>query len=283
MADWTCDKLAKKLLYEYSDRAIYNDIRAEIGTTTSETVVDADPTYEWKVWDGHAALGPPGYLTIDGYYTATLEDPVSWQLEGGHSAWDYSFQPYYDYDIKIISTNDPSTKAVEIKNTGSAAGGQVYYVIKYKYLASEAITHEEHVQQTLSVRAVDNDSIRKYGRRVMNMAWPQGTSPEQMQTIVNAVRDKYCEPWPVLKLTIEGDTNEKATQIFDREISDTIAVVSDALGMTSTTFYIDSIKIKANEVNTPIGTFGLVQQRTQEAAGWFLIDTDWIDGTKLIG
>ena len=280
MADFTIDDTMAGIIYDWSDREIYNDVRAELGFLTTETVVDADPSYEWKVWNKYQGLPAPGYTTFR-YFTATLAEALAWSMYD-HSAYDYDLQPYYDYEISLIDTNDDETKAVEIKNTGSKYG-TISYKVKYKYLASDAVTHEEQSYNVLNVRATDEDSIKKYGRRVLNQAWPQGTSQADMQMIVNAALERYKEPMPTLKVTLQGRTDALATEIFTREISDVIAVVCDELGLASTDYFLDTISIKDMQEAIPVCTWGLIEQRPEEATGWFLIDTDWIDGPKLIG
>lgn len=283
MADYTVDDSMAKIIYSLSDREIHNDVRAELGFLTTETVVDADPTYEWKVWNKYQTLPAPGYTTFR-YFTATLAEALAWSLYG-HTAHDYDLQPYYDYDIKLIDTNDDETKAAEIKNTGSKYG-TIAYKVKYKYLASEEVTHEEQSYNVLNARATDDTSIKKYGRRVLNLAWPQGTSQEDMQMIVNAALARYKEPMDNLRVTMQGRTDAIAIQIFTREISDTIAVVCDELGLASTDFYLDTINIKDNHPSAAgpylFATWGLIAQRTEESTGWFTIDTDSLDGPKLL-
>jgi len=280
VADYTLDNDMQSLTYEISDREIYNDVRAELGFLTTETVVDDDADYAWKQWVKYDKLPAPGYTTFK-YFTATLVTPIAWRLLDD-SAYDYDYQPYSDYEISLVDTNDPNVKAAEIKNTGTKYG-TIQYTVSYKYLASEEVTHEEQSYNVENVRATDDDSILKYGRRVLPLVWPQGTGKEDMQMIVNQALEKYKEPLPTMKVTVQGKTDALATQIFTREISDVIEVVCDDLGMTATDFYLDSIAIKDNHpLNIPICTWGLTQQSAIQAAGWFLIDTDSIDGAKLI-
>jgi len=280
VADYTLDNDMASITYELSDREIYNDVRAELGFLTTDTVVDDDADYEWNQWTKYQRLPAPGVTTFE-YFTATLVTPLAWKY-AVIKALDDDFEPYGDYEISLIDTNDPNVKATEIKNTGSKYGS-ITYTVSYKYLAAEEVTHEEQSYNVLNVRATDDDSILKYGRRVLPLVWPQGTNQDDMQMIVNAALAKYKEPLPTLRVSFQGKTDALATQIFTREISDTIEVVCDDLGMTATTFYLDSIAIKdSHPLNIPLCTWGLTQQSAIQAAGWFLIDTDSIDGAKLI-
>lgn len=280
MSDYTVDDTMVKIIYDLSDREIYNDVRAELGIETSETIVDADPAYEWKQWSKYSGLPSPGY-TMFRYFTATLQEPITWQLNSDHSAWDYDLNPYYDYEISLEDTNDANCKAVKITNTGNK-GGTISFSVKYKYKTSDEVTHEEISYQTLTVRAIDETSIKKYARRVMNLTWPQGADEAEMQMIADACLARYKEPWPVLHVTIQGKNDALATQIFTREISDVISVICDKLGLASTDFFIDRISIRDSAVGIPVCTWMLTGQRDEEVVGYFVIDTDFIDGDKLI-
>ena len=272
MATYTIDNSMFDLVCELSEREIYNDIRAEIGVTTSETIVDADTAYSWRYWDRQAALPAPGYTTFR-YFTASMQDVSVWQLTSV-SAHSYDMTPYYDYEITLIDTDDDLTKAVEIKNTGTG-GYAIRFTVRYKYLSAEEITHEEFAYNTLQVRATDDTSISKYGRRVMNLQWPQGTEATDMQGIVDSDNERYKEPYARLILTMKGEDATKQAIIYGAEISDTMTVTCDKLGLTATDYFIDSIDINDN-VNIPTARFELVAERTVESTGYFVIDTDFV-------
>ena len=279
MSDYTVDDSMVKIVYDLSDREIYNDIRAEIGILKTETVLDADADYSWKYWMKYSGLPAPGYTNFR-YFTATLQAPITWALTNV-SAYAYDKTPYYDYEIELQDTNDDLTKAVRIKNTGTS-GGTIQFTVKYKYLSAEEVTHEETSWDTLTVRSFDETSILKYGRRVMPLRWPQGATSEQMQMMADAALSHYKDPYHVLHIKLRGDTAAKATQIFTREISDTISVICDNLGMASTDHFIDAVSIDDTALKSPVATWQLIQQRAVENTGYFMIDTDSIDGPKLI-
>ena len=278
MSDYTVDDSMAKIVYDLSDREIYNDIRAEIGFTKTETVLDSDTTYSWKFWSRNSAMPAPGYTTFK-YFTATLQDPIEWELTDVSSK-NYDGTPYFDFTATLEDTNDDLTKALNITNTGTG-GYSITYKVRYKYLSASAVTHEETSWETLTVRAYDQTSIDKYGRRVMPLKWPQGATSEQMQMIADADLAYYKDPYPVLHTTIRGDTAAKATQVFTREISDTISVVCDNLGL-SADFFIDGISGRDNSIKSPRATWQLIGQRSTETTGWFTLDTDLLDGVKLL-
>lgn len=288
MSDYTVDDSMAKIIYELSDREIYNDIRAEIGISKTETVVDEDPLYAWRIWEYKVRIGGgQGFCRLRTYY-ADAHNAITWKLtvddayyNDFYDTYDYNKRPYYDYTC-VINESDDNHAVVKTCNTGSITC-YVAYTIKYKFLVSEGATHEEINYQTLTVRALDAGSIAKYGRRVMNLTWPQGASVDEMQMIADAALARYKEPGPVLRVTMQGKTDAVATEIFTREISDVISVICAELGMASTDFYIDSISIRDTATKIPVCTWLLTGQRTEEVTGFFTIDTDFIDGDKLIG
>jgi len=286
MSDYTIDDSMAKIIYEISDREIYNDVRAEIGVQHLETVVDEDPMYSWKYFGtSWCRLDSSGCRLTT--YTVPADNALVWQLLADHSANIVEpdapdlYEPYYDYTIAIV-TSDSGHCVVKTCNTGSRLA-HLSYRVRYKYKSSDGSTHEEIVYQTLTVRVTDDDSIAKYGRRVMNLTWPQGTSREGMQMIANACLARYKEPVPNLMVSMQGKDDTIATEIFTREISDTISVICDNLGMASTDFFLDKISIRDSGVKVPVCNWLLTGQRAEEATGYFIIDTDFIDGDKLIG
>lgn len=279
MATYTVNNTMSDLTYELSEREIYNDIRSEIGVTVSETVVDADANYTWKVWHRYGFLPAPGYTNYR-YFTATVQTPLAWAVQNV-SVYDQDRNPYYDYEYELEDTNDDLTKAFRTKNTGIKYGS-IEFEVKYKYLSAEEVSHEEYTHNTLQVRAADNTSIDKYGRRVMNLIWPQGTEEADMQGLVDADLARYKEPYARLVLTLIGKDATNQAIIYGAEISDIMTVTCTKLGLTATSYFIDAISIKDNLATIPIGTFELVAKRTVESTGFFVIDTDSIDGSKLI-
>jgi len=279
MSDYTVDDSMSKIVYDLSDREIYNDIRGEIGLLKTETVIDDDVDYSWRFWKRTGSLPSPGY-TMFRYFTAYLQEPIRWELINV-TAQDSNRVPYFDYQATLIDTNDDKTKGVEIKNTGTSAG-IISYTVRYKFLSSEAVTHEETSWETLTVRSFDGTSIKRYGRRVMPLKWPQGATKEQMQMVADAALEHYKDPYPVLHIRLRGDAAAKATQILTREISDVITVNCDNLGMSGVDHFIDAISIDDTALRSPVARWQLIGQRAVETTSYFMIDTDLIDGPKLI-
>jgi hypothetical protein len=287
MSDYTLNDNMVEIQYDLDDREIYNDIRSQIGTLVPETVVDADATYSWKYWKRTPEIPPTGF-PYQYLFTSSILAPISWEFRN-HSAWYFVDNgglsrdrfPYYDYKLEIIDSNDVRTKAVEVTNTGSRTA-HIRFELWYKYLSAEKITHEEMFPVTLTVRATDSTSIRKYGRRVMNLTWSEGTEEDTMQSLVENYLARYKEPAAKLKAKIKGNTDALRTQIFTREISDIITVVCDNLGLNAD-FYIDAISIRDTHIGIPECIWELEEQRTEEALTLFLLDTSLLDGAHVLG
>jgi len=282
VADYTINDTMADLTYQLDDRFIYNDIRSELGYSTTETILDdTDPAvYEWRLWQRYHALPAPGYTTFQ-YFTATLGTPIEWRIRNVN-VHDYDYNAYSGYTINLIDTNDSLTKAVEIKNTG-ASNGTIGYIVEYKLLISEAVeyTHEETSWNTLQVRATDSDSINKYGRRTMNLVWPTGATENQMQAVVDRYCDKYKEPAARLSLTLKGKDDTNLGIIYQAEVSQTVQVINANLGLNDL-FYIDSIDIRGSIDGVPVCVLGLTDQYTTETYSIFLLDSSLLDGEHVL-
>jgi len=283
MATYTVDNTMASFSFELSDREIYNDVRSEIGISITETVVDEDADYKWRFWTRSFALPQPGYTTFK-YFTASMQNPIRWKLTGV-SAKDSSSNPYYDYEIELQDTNNDLTKAVRIKNTGSLNGCRIRFALEYKYLATEEVTSEVTVNQTLTARAYDATSILDYGRRVMSLVWPQGADESVVQGLCESNRSRYKEPLGYASLTLIGDSAALRAIIYGAEISDIMKVTDDDSYLPETNFFIESINIDIdiNNLNTPMASFGLVEQSVAEIAGVFRFGSGHFGGPEVFG
>lgn len=278
MSDFTVDDTMAEIRYELDDREIYNDIRSEIGILISETVVDEDATYSWKVYSRSVLVSPPYPHIV--MFTTRLADPLAWRISR-HNAADADGRSYYDYKIKLLDTDDDRTKAVKITNTGSKVM-RISFAIKVKYKTGDKVTHEELFPETLTVRVTDATSIKKYGRRVMNLTWTEGTEENDMQALVDNYKTRYAEPVARISCVIKGTTDVLRTQIITREITDIITVICTNLDLNADCF-INSITITDDPVGIPVCTWGLEIQRAYELLTLFLLDTSELDGPHILG
>ena len=101
MSDYTVDDSMAKIIYELSDREIYNDVRAEIGLQHSDTVIDADSTYEWRVWKIAGRLYLGGLVGDYSYYFRTFradaQNAILWKLIDVSAWWADDVNKTYDY------------------------------------------------------------------------------------------------------------------------------------------------------------------------------------------
>jgi len=283
MSDFTVNDTMAEIRYELDDREIYNDIRSEIGILISETVVDADPTYNWQSFTRFPKIRAGDTIRL--HFTAEYASPSNWYIKS-HSATyiscihPYNISPYCDYSIKLVTIDGNRKKAVEITNTGSS-NGSFRIVVRYKYKATDKITHEEITPVTLTVRATDSTSIREYARRVMNLTWSEGTEEDDMQTLVDHYLARYKDPVARVVCILKGSTDTLRTQIITREISDLITVVCANLGLNADCF-INSISISGDPTGIPVCTWGLEIQRAYELLTLFKLDTSELDGPHIL-
>lgn len=278
MSDFTINDTMAEIRYELDDREIYNDIRSEIGILITETVIDADPTYSWSHWLRTYTIPPDGLGWIF-RFEASRKAAFSWQISNV-SAKDQDGNAYYAYKTRIITTDSSWIIWIEVTNTGSKTM-TITLKVKYKYKTADQVTHEEQIPGTLTVRAIDADSIAKYGRRVMNLTWTEGTGEGEMQILVNHYVDRYKEPVARLSCILKGSTDILRTQIITREISDLITVICTNLGLNADCF-INSISMRDSKetlpFRIPVCTWGLEIQRAYELLTYWVWDTSWWDG-----
>jgi len=279
MSDFTIDDTMAQIRYELDDREIYNDIRSEIGIVTSETVVDDDATYKWKTYRRSMTV-PAGSLTYTRVVTTNLTNPLTWRI-GTNNATDMEGKAYYSYNITLNSSDDERTKAVVVRNTGGKTMN-LYFEVRVKFKATEEVSHEELIPNTLAVRSTSSSSIQKYGRRVMNLTWTEGTSRKDMQSLVEHYIERYEGPVARLTVILQGKTDALRTQIITREISDILTIASANLGLNADCF-INSISTTDGPTGIPVCTWGLEIQRTYELLTLFLLDTSELDGAHVLG
>jgi len=284
MSDFTVNDTMVDLRYELDDREIYNDIRSEIGILISETVVDVDADY-WRANFTRfpkIAAGDTVRLT----FTAEYASPSDWAIKS-HSATylssldPYTRSPYYNYSIKMVTVDGSRKKAVVITNTGSYRAS-FRVVVWYKYLKTDKITHEEITPITLTVRAINATSITKYGRRVMNLTWAEGTEEKDMQSLIDHYITRYAEPVARLICKIKGSSDTLRTQVITREISDLITVICANLGINADCF-INSISISADLTGIPVCIWELEIQRTYELLTLFKLGISELGSTDVLG
>lgn len=296
----------KSFALEISAREIYNDIRSEcdvtailtvrpdatpdlfetfragawaepiLAGTTQQIVATADPDHSEVVWQDISSFsfGPE---TLLGWGQGACEEL------GGY--WRYSSmlrtslcslpQELVDQDVEfeIVHRGD-TTCTIELTNNSAYDIRGVWYV-QYIAVSPEL----RYIKQ----RATNTVSIRKYGRRVMNLPWPLGITPTQMQSLIDNYCERYSEPVSLASMSLEGDTDAKITQILGIRIDDKHEIVHAGLDMTQE-FFVNSIAGQFDRDGKGIltGTFSLEEVRDMEGTTFFLINTSLIGGAHVI-
>jgi len=278
------DDTVAEIRYELDDREIYNDIRSSITEVSTETVTDADPTYEWKKWGMWAVVAPDGNEWIFRKDTG-IDTSQNWKItdttaRAGDTGLDR--HAYYDFRVRILDTDAPAGVVwCGVTNTGSESM-YIQWKFGYKYQATDEITHDEVIPTLLTVRATDQDSIMKYGRRVMNLTWAEGTPLNAMQIIVDHALERYKEPVARLICTVKGTTDALMTQIITREISDLLYITCTNLGLAANCF-IDSIAIRDDPNGMPVCVWGLEINRAYELLQMFILNQSKLDSARILG
>ena len=86
----------------------------------------------------------------------------------------------------------------------------------------------------------------------------------------------------ILRVQIKGTSDALMTQIFTREITDTLTIVSANLGINAD-YFIEAISIKDGPADYPTCTWIVEKLRTEEALTLFLLDTSLLDGAHVLG
>lgn len=297
----------KGFTLEISGREIYNDIRAKCDVTEILTVrPDATPDLFLPFTASTISQQIAANSTVE--ITATADEDHSEIVWG--TIVDYSFAPdtilgwgqgaceelggYWRYssrlgtslcsipqshvdqdvEFEIVDKGD-TTCTIEVINNSD-------YLLRGKwYVSYIALTPETRY---IKLRSTNTASIKKYGRRAMNLDWPLGIVPVAMQALIDNYRDRYCEPVSMASMTLEGDTDAKITQILDMDIDDKHQIIHAGLAMDQE-FFVNSLNPAFSREGTGMltATFGLEEVRTMEEATLFTLDVSELDGTHVLG
>jgi len=306
MAVYNANQL-KDFTLEISDREIYNDIRAECDITEILTVrPDATP-------DLFIAFRAMACTTDPIPANSTLDIVAIANPDHSEIVWldiiSYSFGPETQFgwsqaacealggNYRVIGSGPPmcllpqsvveddvewdiiqredTTCTIRITNDSAYDVRGLWYV---SYLA---LTPETRY---IKLRATNAASIAKYGRRVMDLPWPLGITPNTMQSLTDTKCERYCEPVCTASMTLEGETDAKITQILNMRIDDKHEIIHPSLDMDEE-FFINNINGGFNRDGTGVltGTFGLEQVRAIEETTFFTLDVSQLDSAHVLG
>lgn len=138
-----------------------------------------------------------------------------------------------------------------------------------------------YVHADTKSRVLDSDSALKYGRRVRLVRYY--THAEWADYLAEFARHKYNEPYPEITIFLAGESDSMIADIFAIKMTDRIYLTDTEMGMTKW-FWINKYTLYSDvKHNMPILELKLEEIRDEYLTGWFMIDTDEIDGSKLIG
>ena len=259
------------IVLNLNDREIYNDIRARIDLTVTAVVTDSPDVYAngfkyyfigSKVSPVEADLGAHETRSIS---LTRNTPPLQYSRLPLALTWTCATGVAFDAASNqiplsvVITSSDADNITFEVTNPTGDVQDNCLITLNYSYLDQGATTHSESNTSTLQVLTSSPDSIAKYGRRVMDLVWPQGQTQDATIALAQAARDKYREPVPTATYTIQGKNAELVEQIFMRRISDLITIVQADIGL-SADFFIDSVNI-SNSQGMANATWGLVMAR----------------------
>lgn len=286
---------------EISDREIYNDIRAECDITqilalrpdatpeffqefeaegyfygldygeTTTVTVEADETHSEIAWQE---------LTR---WTAEIEVLFGWTGAQCEALGGYirsapigppmCFLPssLIKLACRILSKSSTSV-IVEVENLCDyKIRGSVY--VSYMALTSDL--------RFLKLRSIDEISMRKYGRRVMDLKWPLGQHPVMMQSMIDLYKTRYSEPVSMAEMTLEGIDAANVVSILKLRMDEKHRFNHPRLDMVDQEFFVNHITGGLNREGTNLlsGTFSLEQVRAIEKPAIFTWDVSaWDDG-----
>lgn len=295
----------KDFTLEISGREIYNDIRAECDVTEILTVrPDATPeffdNFQAEAWaepitknstlDITATANPDHteivWLEISSY-SFSPETLFGWgqgACEELGGVWrDVGANPMCLLPQSLVASDmswrivNRGTSSCTIRVTNDSD-----YDIRGVWSVSYLAVSPE--LRYIKLRSTNDTSIAKYGRRAMDLTWPLGITPVQMQSLIDNYCARYCEPMCLASMTLEGETDAKITQILNMRIDDKHQIIHPGLDMDEE-FFINNVSGGFDREGTGLltGTFGLEQIRDSEKTTLFTLDVSELDGAHVLG
>lgn len=285
---------------EISDREIYNDIRAECDITKILTIrPDATPEF-FEIFEaiGDAEgleYGQTINVTVNAdtdhseiawleltRYTSVPETQFGWTQEQCEALDGiYREAPIGPPMCLLPSSLAPLSCRILTRHSN-------YVIVEVENLSDYTVRGSVYVSYTavtsdlrfLKLRSVDETSMRKYGRRVMDLVWPLGQHPVTMQSMIDLYKTRYSEPVSMAEMTIEGINAANVAAILELRMDGKHQFIHPRLEMDQE-FFVNHITGGLNREGTNLlsGTFSLEQVRTIEEPAIFTWDVSaWDDG-----
>lgn len=277
---------------DLSDREIYNDIRAECDIwDILELHPDSTPTYfETKEVSETFSIGPDAcevfHLTtpaneevywLDMWISGIAVDPLPnltqpecEAIEAGtayQGVWvsPYCYLPPRYSRFRLLDSSRLVGEPLgdrphdylncQIYNDYPSYSAQVTITATYMRLDPD--------QRYFKLRSTDDTSILGDGRRVMDLAWPLGQTPAQMQEIMDLYKERYSEPVSFVNITMLGISDAVQKRILDFDINEIIQIIHTGLNL-NTEFYINNINCRHDVSGCLEASFDLEEVREME-------------------
>jgi hypothetical protein len=177
-------------------------------------------------------------------------------------------------EITLSRTSGAST-TISIKATGGPA--EVWDLALRAYAVETATT--------VQVAAEDSSSIAEFGRRSLpDGRVPQWASPGDARAIATLILSQRSAPLSTISVTMIASNTARATEIFNRDLSDRVRMIEDHSGLDADC-YVEQISHRIGQGGTEHrATFGLEKVATQIDDVFILGSaTDGVLGTNLLG
>lgn len=304
---------------ERGEREIYNDIRANCDITeiltlrpdatpeyfksyTMKQVQDMPPSsgihYSTAVFEFESPAGAYAPFFTDmwvsnikikpiaGLSQATceaIEAGTKWQGVYGDDGLCY-LEPrsskIYLYDTSYLS--DRSKAWAYLHNSYGYASNPYPFTVTVEVTARYFAFDQS--KRYIKLRAIEEESAAKFGRRTEDLDWPLGMAPAMMQAMIENERDKYCGlPFvPCLAmLTVEGKDDEAIELILSLQIDDRLRIIHEGLEMDEE-FFVNNLAVNHDINGLLEGVFQLEQARANEKLNLFIIGLSLIGGDDVI-
>lgn len=287
---------------EISDREIYNDVRSSCDITDILDIrPDATPDlFEWFEIQGDIsslAIGATADVTVTvpeehseiawlkitrysaapvtqfGWEEVTCTDLNGVWSEGPGSSPSFCILPTNSkYASVEITDRGATTCTVRVENLSSWYDYSVIFFVSYQALTSD--------KRYIKLRSIDETSILKYGRRVMDLTWPLGQHPVTMQSMIDTYVARYKDAVSMASMTLEGKDDANVSAILELRMDGKHQFIHPLLEMDEE-FFVNHITVSKRR-GMVTGTFDLEQVRTMEDLTFFIIGTSLIGGTHVI-
>jgi len=300
---------------DLSDREIYNDIRSECDIwEILQLRPDTTPDYYEKlsmsqtkriapskgskasvaVFNFTAQAGESGVYFTNAYISNMSIPPISGLSQSQCESIEAGtrFQGHYENGLCYVGIRESKVRIYAIDYASDHSEMWAYVRNEYGlYGQSLELTVEVTVtaeyyrldpdKRYVKLRSVNEDSIKKYGRRVMDIQWPMGIAPAVQQSMLDYYCTRYSEPVCMCSATILGKSDETISDLMSLEVDEKHEFVHPGLDMDEQ-FFINQIQMNHAVGGLLEATIDLEQVRDLERLSFFIVGQSLIGGDDVI-